>query len=387
MTEYAVNKVPQKNGKFKFIQKYADPLTSTPDHIVTKTVAVTLTKGTKQAENTARKILKDKIDLKLAAIDKTNLTLQQLVNLYTAKLDKDDQKEKDANYQTHYVYKSHINIFLNDVDKNMIVDNIPPSFFTKYFDNMLHEKSYSYCNVRRAALWNLFNFGQSYDYIHNNPLQAFRLKHPKKVDIDQNIEEKYFTSEEYKAFIEDLQNQGRQDYVAFFKFLYYTGMRIGEGAALHTSDIIKKKGKYYAKVNGTMMKKHNGERGNWKKKPGAKSDKSNRIIYLPPEAVKIYKKRNWGQEFLFVKDTTKHPMDTGSVNHIMQKTAENIGAKKVFTSHFFRHTHVAKLTELDFDRDEIEARVGHGGSDIIRKIYYHITEKKQHELEAKLDKL
>ena len=49
--------------------------------------------------------------------------------------------------------------------------------------------------------------------------------------------------------------------------------------------------------------------------------------------------------------------------------------KKQITSHIFRHTHVSKLAEEGYPLSLITDRVGHGDSDITRKIYLHITHK------------
>lgn len=382
--EYAVVVQPLKNGKYKYIKRYVDPLLTTANHTVTKQVTVTLEKNTKKAKQIAATILQNKIDNKLTELGMKQITIKDLKDKYFKKI---EQSKRFENYQTMYVYQSHINIFMKDIDPDIVVEHLGTPYFRKYFDKMMQSKSWSYCNVRRAALWNMFDFGVNYGYLNVNPIQNFKLKKPKNSEDDKDIEDKYFKDEEYHAFIKSLKDRDLTYYSDFFEFLYYTGMRVGECAALHPDDVFQKaNGNYYVRINGTLSKKHDGKRGNAKKKVGAKHD-SNRVIYLPPEAVKIYKRHNKGHKFLFVKRTTRNPMDTSSVNKEMKKTAKRAGIKKDITSHFFRHTHVSKLAELGVEWEVVRRRVGHKDSKTTKEIYFHVTEKMQSTLEAKINSL
>lgn len=301
-----------------------------------------------------------------------------------------DKINKDSKYQSHYIYKSHLNIFLNDVDPSIIVENMTMPYFKRYFDKMLETKSWSYANVRRAALWNMFDFGVGYGYLNFNPLQNFRLRKLEisQSDLDVNIEDKYLTDDEYHRLLIEFKKRGRNDYVDFIQFLYYMGLRVGEGGSLRVKDIVKNNGRYYANINGTLMKRHKSgnKRGEFKKKPGAKSESSNRQVYLPPEAVEIYKRHDLGHKFLFVKKTTKNAIETGSINRYLKRIAADakINPDKL-TSHIFRHTHVSKLAEQGVPLEMIKKRVGHSDSKITEEIYYHITGKARINFEHQID--
>ncbi|HBN36722.1 hypothetical protein [Lactobacillus johnsonii] len=80
----------QPNGKFKFRQNYADPLKSTPDHIVLKKVSVTLTKNTRQAQNKARQLLQEKINKKLK-LDNSHITIDELFSKYLKRIADEDK--------------------------------------------------------------------------------------------------------------------------------------------------------------------------------------------------------------------------------------------------------------------------------------------------------
>lgn len=240
--EYAVTMSKVGKGKYQYRQKYPDPLLSTSDKIVLKAVTVTLTKKTSQAWQQARAILKEKIARKMSAGKISSITLKQLKEYYFEYLDKQDKINKDSKYQSHYIYKSHLNIFLNDVDPSIIVENMTMPYFKRYFDKMLETKSWSYANVRRAALWNMFDFGVGYGYLNFNPLQNFRLRKLEisQSDLDVNIEDKYLTDDEYHRLLIEFKKRGRNDYVDFIQFLYYMGLRVGEGGSLRVKDIVKK---------------------------------------------------------------------------------------------------------------------------------------------------
>lgn len=390
--EYAVTMRTISKGKYQFRQKYPDPLLSTPNKIVLKVATVVLTKKTSQAWQQARTILKNKIAAKMSVSRISSITLEQLKEHYFEYLDKQDKINKDSKYQSHYIYKSHINIFLKekDVDPSTVIENLNTPYFKRYFDKMLETKSWSYTNVRRAALWNMFDFGLGYGYLNFNPLQNFHLRklETPQSELDLNIEDKYLTDDEYHRLLAEFRKLGRNDYVDFIQFLYFMGLRVGEGGSLRTKDIVKVNGKYYANINGTLMKKHksNSKRGQFKKKPGAKSDSSNRQVYLPPEAVKIYKRHDLGREFLFTKKTTKNAIEANSVNRYLKRIAPYAGIDPdKLTSHIFRHTHVSKLAEQGVPLEMIKKRVGHSDSKITEEIYYHITGKARTDFEHQID--
>lgn len=99
--EYAMWVEEQPNGKFKFRQNYVDPLKSTPNHIVLKKVSVTLTKNTKQAQNKARELLKEKINEKIS-----NATKEvKYITLHQLKIKFLDSYEKEVAYNTYKIRK------------------------------------------------------------------------------------------------------------------------------------------------------------------------------------------------------------------------------------------------------------------------------------------
>lgn len=385
--EYAVIKKNLPNHKFKFEQKYEDPMR--PKHYLT--ASVTLEKDTKQAWNTARNILASKIKGKLAEYGKSHITLQQLYKFYKDHYDLTKPGvEHDPSYQTYYIYQSHLNLFFKTENGQSEVEKLTVPYFRKYFDSMQQTKSYSYTNVRRAALFHLFNFGIEYGYTHINPLIGFKLKRQRKQKLTVT-EDKYLTDKEYAAILNELKKKGRNDYINYFKFLYYTGMRYSEASGVKVKDVYKVDNKWFVKIDGILIRRHDKDAvTKYKKRRTTKSDSGMRIEYLPPAAVDIYfqnKAYKNPNDFLFLKKGTHTPFSQSDIDQMLTRIAERVGIKKSLHSHLFRHTHVSKLAELGISLEDIKKRIGHEDAKITEEIYYHITEAKRKKLENNIDKL
>lgn len=87
----------------------------------------------------------------------------------------------------------------------------------------------------------MFDFGLGYGYLNFNPLQNFHLRklETPQSELDLNIEDKYLTDDEYHRLLAEFRKRGRNDYVDFIQFLYFMGLRVGEGGSLRTKDIVK----------------------------------------------------------------------------------------------------------------------------------------------------
>src|SRR5699024_11948983 len=78
------------------------------------------------------------------------------------------------------------------------------------------------------------------------------------------IENKYLTDDEYLKIIDDFRNyQKRNDVADLLEWLYYTGMRFSEGAAIQVKDIyVDKLGnstQWFAKIHGSMVVRRSEE--------------------------------------------------------------------------------------------------------------------------------
>lgn len=69
----------------------------------------------------------------------------------------------------------------------------------------------------------------------------------------------------------------------------------------------------------------------------------------------------------------ERPLKLNTTDTFLRRTAKRLGIDKKVTTHYFRHTHVSNLADLDVPLRVIQKRVGHANSDITRQIYLHVT--------------
>ena len=70
----------------------------------------------------------------------------------------------------------------------------------------------------------------------------------------------------------------------------------------------------------------------------------------------------------------------------LRVTSEKLLGRHV-TPHMLRHTHASLLAANGMTIDEIARRLGHGKSEITRRIYIHVTKKVTQNDNLKLDKI
>lgn len=391
MKEYAMTVVALPNGKFKYTQKYLDPYVSKPGSLKYRSASCTLTKKTRQAQAKARAILNEKINNKLAGTGMRDITFKALYQLYLNHYNlQKPNSELDPSYQTNYNYQSHLKKFIKVIDINSLISVFDVPFFHKYFDQLLQTYSYSYCNVRRAAILHLFSFGVSYGYLKHNPLVGFKLKR-QRLDQVKLIEDKYLTDNEYQSIINYLDETDRTDYSDFFKIMYLTGLRLSEASGLKVSDFKKVDGSWSLIVDGILIKKHS-KNGEIKavKRSSTKTNAGMRVVYLPDKAVTIIKQKISNKNesnLIFTKKGFKTPFTTSDVNYYLKRIAKRLNISKNITSHYFRHTHISKLASMGVPLEDIKKRVGHESAKTTEQIYYHILSDSKNKLESMVDKL
>ena len=84
------------------------------------------------------------------------------------------------------------------------------------------------------------------------------------------------------------------------------------------------------------------------------------------------------------------PLNINNANQYLKRAAERQKIDKKVTTHYFRHTHVSVLADMDVPLRVIQKRVGHAKGDITMQIYMHVTKQTQDEFEnqiSEIDKL
>lgn len=375
-----------KSGKHKFVDTYKNPLTNRYQE-----VSCTFGKNNRETRKKAQLILDEKIRKKLAELTSgdTEITFYDLSCKYLA------LTEKQLTYSSWYSYCSRMRTVNKDWGHKLIASKITPQFINKYLDSLLYERNLTNSTVTKykSTISSVYSYGKKYGYVTKNPVDdvqvTLRSENQRRRD---EIENKYLDKSELDQIMLDCRQQHRQDIADILMWMYLTGMRCGEAAAMQKKNIVQDKdGNYYAKVEGTLMYKFDGSK-QYTKTPNAKTFAGNRDVLLPPLAVSIAKRNAKGKDnddFLF---RNENPHSCRVFNHnqldsFLRRVRQRQHIKKRIPTHIFRHTHVSVLAAMGVPLYVIQHRVGHSNSQITRKIYLHVTKVAQENLIQKLDEL
>lgn len=364
-----------KDGRVKFREQYKDPLTG--KH---KKVSITFDKNTNTTRRKAQIALESKIQHKLRHVDdgtiKKGVTLGELIDEWLP-IYKNMVKE-----HTYINNKSRATIIRKTLGEDVLVANIKPVLLSNYLDDLIYKKNYKNSSVQKfkGTLGNLLRYAKKHNYIKTNPIKEADVNYKKSSAADK-IEEKYFDEEELNKILKYMYKRSPH-YGRFCEFLYQTGLRFGEAAALIPNDIIEKDGKQVAVINSTLVNK--------KKQPSPKTAKSNRDVTLSKRALEIIhdeEKEANGTQFIFSSGRYGYPMNNTTLNDWLREAKKELNIQKITTVHTFRHTHISKLAELGVPLYLIQNRVGHKDATTTKDIYLHVTKKAEQQLDSNLDKL
>lgn len=386
-------------GKYKFRQRYVDPLRSTSDHIVTRTVSVTLTKKTAQAKREAEAILTKKIQKRLADGSKgSDISLLELTNRYQKWL-----KDTDRPWGTRERALGNLEAWNNHFE-GAVAKNITAPMINDYLEYLLYKRkptlSNSSVKLRKVFLSNAYEYGINHGLVSSNPTRKVKIRYKDESNRKrERIENKFFTDTELRALLGYIKNvAGRMDYYYLFKFCYETGMRISEASGLMKDDIYQNEvGDWIADVNGNheyhcgklYHMEEEGQKRNYKSSR-AKTPAGMRQVVLSQSALDICminKKLHPYTNYLFIDEKSKKPWFRSVINHYLRRVGRRLGIAKHISSHFFRHTYISKQTEIGTPLNVIMREVGQTDSAITTDIYTHVTENEQKQLKANLNKL
>ncbi len=359
-----------KNGKFKFRERYTNPLT---DEI--KTISITIEKNTVQTRKLAQITLSKRIDDILSRLDTPDkeYTLSELVDAYRA-----DQKTsvKVSTYKRNYFACDSIikllggNVFVNRLTGKYVTDKYRAS-----------GKAAGTLNESLKRFKALIRWGFKNDMVSDtsflNKIQYFKAD-PHRVDII----DKYLEGDELSAVITDMRNER---WALLTRFLALSGLRFAEFCALENSDIdfLAKEihiTKGYDSVNKLITT--------------TKNDSSYGNVHIQPELKDVCRSINnymlrykfaYGiNNKLFMCERDGDYTDYYAYNKYLKFHSMKI-TKKIITPHALRHTHASLLFEQGFSIDEVARRLRHGDSKITRQIYVHVTKKLKEKDDSKLD--
>ena len=355
-----------KAGKWKYTERYTDPLTCRQ-----KRVSVTLDKNTAQAQKTASQAISERISKALDGQEST-ITLRRLGDLYL------EAQKKTVKPSTYTRNKYAIDALCKIIGDDVILERITAGYIKQ---KMLEEdEEAGTMNERIKRLKALLRWGYQNDLIDTDITGKLSLFHD--VPHAAKIADKFMTSKEYRKVTDGME---RKDYALLTQFLVLSGLRYGEAAALDKADIDLEA--RYIHIDKTYDSET-------KTVTTAKTETSVRDVYIQKELVPICRQINVlmnERKVLHRCRSSKffHDQQGGIVPYFtyakyLRTTTKKLIGREI-TPHTLRHTHSSLMFEQGVPLDVISRRLGHKSSKITRDIYVHITEELKRRDAAAID--
>lgn len=366
------------NGKIQFGENYKDPLSGK-----WKRVTVTADKNTSHTRKQAQIELDQKIYKILSQADgniiNRQLTLQELVDEWLPEF------KKRVKIHTFVNNECRAKVLINDLGSDTLLEKLTPTLIADYLENLVLEGRYKVSSAQKfkGTLGNLLRFAVRRKYLKSNPVTKAVVTWP-STQNDTKPEDKYFDDDELREILEYMYTKSPH-YGRFCEFLYLTGLRYGEAAALQKQDLIHDGDRTLVDINGTLI-----NIGAPYKQRSPKTDTSYRQVSLSQRAIEIVAAEIKSQEamgidtdWIFVS-VTGRSMRYDTLNAHLKVAKQKFDIPKKVTLHTFRHTHISKLAELGTPLYLIQNRVGHKDANTTKQIYLHVTKKAERQLDEKL---
>ncbi len=373
---------------YQFLERYKDPKTGK-----NKTVSVSYDRNTPQVRKEATKKLEKKIEKKIREVEASNtdITLEELKDEFL------DYYKHHVALRTYLINKSVLKTTCKILGGDTLARRITTPMLNKYFDDRLYneDKPVSNSTVRntRKALSLAYKFANRYGLLTVNPVKDTQVNWRDEVDARRDrIENKYLTRDEYHKILDYCAKKHKQYYVDAFELQYLTGLRFGELIGLQVKDVIKQDGRIYLDINGTMVV--TDDHSKQVKSDRTKSISGIRRIILSKDATEIVERNIKGKkanDWIITRPASynlpERPLKLNTIDTFLRRTAKRLGIEKNVTTHFFRHTHVSNLADLDVPLRVIQKRVGHANSEITRRIYLHVTKRTSEKFVDMIDSI
>lgn len=304
-------------------------------------------------------------------LETTNgMMLADLTDLYIKSLSSKCQKSTIKTYQI----KSQL--FLKYVNKK--VNKITSNDVRKMCDAMLEDgASKSYIKAIKSLLASVLDFGMQYYGLSKNVAKNVKLVYKREVKKEDE-ELNYITYEEFKKLDAVLRHDAKD---CAIRFMYWTGLRIGELQALKWKDVDR-----FKTININKSYSSHTDAIN-----PPKTASSERIIILPTNMQEMLKtmymansKVDGFNEDCYVFGTNKI-INRVTIFYRLRKCVELSGISNV-TVHGLRHSHASYLFDIGADVGAISRRLGHSNVMITMQTYIHIMPKVDDKLIELLNK-
>ncbi|MDT2782775.1 site-specific integrase [Vagococcus fluvialis] len=371
------------NGKFKYIERYIDPLTKK-----SKKTSLTLNSKSRQAHNEALRILAKRVEE--LERDKKSIHDITFEELYTSWKNQYIHLVADTTFQRSM---SNLKIVKKLIKDDYLVSQIDDVFLQKVLDEVYFVKNYSFSTAKqiKSLLSQLFTFAYKYKHTPFNYSLNLTVKQ-KRSDIEKayKLTDKFLEKDELKPLIEKVKLRNER-YALMIEFLSFSGMRYGEMIALKYDNVTDEE----IEINGTIdyqtKKISEGVKNPTKNKKDrtiSQVNKTREILKQLKEENELVKaSRSYDEKNFYFTSIAGHPIHPTNFNRTISEIALDLGIEKDISSHIFRHTHISFLTELGIDLKTIMNRVGHSKADITLEIYTHVTKKMESNMVEKINSI
>lgn len=361
-----------KTGKFQFRERYINPLTG-KEH----TVSITFNKHTRKTEQEALLILNEKIEKKIAT-SVNDITFEQLSDKWLVHY---KTVVKPSTYDNRKRLLKQVNQVLGHIQLSQLdYSNINNYLFDLKANNYSESSVKSYKTIVSLIIDFGLTLGDLKDYALLERIKLPQFRKEQEQDIH------YLEQDELKSLVKQLKSQGYYEIARLCLIQAYTGMRFGELVALDydkhidfVNNTIKIERTWYLDKKQFLSPKTNQVRTIHFNK------RTKELIQEQIQYTKILTmKQGLKKNNLLFKNNLSEPIRNTSVNKIL-KTQVDIN--KPISTHIFRHTFIAMMTEQGTSPKLIADHVGHTTTNTIEKYYTHFTEKMNEELANEIEKL
>ena len=207
--------------KFKYNERYVDRYTERY-----KRVSVVLTSESAQAKRKAETILSEKIAAEMAKSIHDKMTFRQVFEKwYPPYL-------RTIRPSSRVVTNSIKKIIFEKFKVNSLMCNIDTSLIQDFLDNL--DYSNEYLSSIKSMLNLVFKYAKKNDYIKENPIIDVELHYRSKTIAEfDRIENKFLERDQAESLLEELYRRPSTYRLGnLAKFMFLTGMRIGEATIL-----------------------------------------------------------------------------------------------------------------------------------------------------------
>jgi integrase len=211
------------SGKFKFIERYFDPLTEKQ-----KKVSIVMDKNTASTRKLAFEELQRKISQKLDTINSSNTTLSQLKDKYLA------YQKKTVKLSTWERNSRTLEVLTDLIGPAAIVDKLTAQYVKDAL--LTRTEQPGTLNEYITRLKAMLRWGYQNDLMENIRL-IDKLQPFKDISHREKIKYKYLEPDELDSLLKYMEQRPYYTWYYVTAILVLSGLRIGELTALHTEDI------------------------------------------------------------------------------------------------------------------------------------------------------